>query len=1125
MTMKKISATVLSFFVFALSICLQAQSAATASVAADAEASWAERLLTGRDVLASSHSLSTKPLLVTPNLEKGKEAVYYDVDVTGCQQLWLTAGYGGDGNGGDHTCWVDPVFTREDGTTASGLGLPMLVNSVQWQRLFVNSNFRREPISIGGKIHQEGWWAHSLSYLCLKLDGQFKSFRVGVGADKAWNAGKYMHFEIHAALPPDKVAGIFAQSLAQDFPVEERWLRQDLGVQDGGHAALFASGLTAVAVADLVTAQAKRLGMPGQDYRQRLAAMPKNDKREDLAALLAFYHDVRRAATIIDDADKSFELARKSLAFVEKSRALPAEAAALAALTARAAALPERPDGSWPQLLSDLKALRRRIILSHPLLDFTDLLINKQPPTTYSHQCDQYLGRHSRSGPGLVVLRNWKSAAPEAVELLKDKLPTGSVAHPDLSYDGKKILFSYCDHSVENRTHRRYFIWEINSDGTGLRQLTGTANDAREGEGGRDTVLVEDFDPCYLPDGNIVFVSTRCQAFGRCHHRRYNPSYLLYLMNGDGGGIRLLSFGEANEWDPSVLPDGRIIFSRWDYINRHDTFYQSLWTIRPDGTNTAHYYGNYTINPCMLAEARAIPDSRQVVCTAMAHHSYTAGSIIALDPSQGEDGPKPITRLTPETRFPETEGWPEGVFCTPWPLSEDLVLAAYTPEKLAMQGKVQSAHAYGIVLIDSLGGREEIYRDPAMSSVSPMPLQPRPEPVLLSSTLPPPLDEQGQTRPGLLYIQNAALGRMDFGAPIKALRVNSIIGQPTPSVPHRGAVRQEIVKRVEGTVPVNPDGSAFFHVPSGVPIQLQALDEQGMAVMTMRSFIFTQPGETLSCIGCHEDRALTPPPRSGNAGAPKALTPSVNHDYPGGFSYLRSVQPIFDRHCISCHGLGQAQPDLRGTPVERPVPDYPGWPGTVRVATSYNELINRPGMVKIAQRNVETAVSKPRDYFAHAGKLMPFLLQGHCPALLADKDAVATLITWLDLNAQYHGDYSFARREDISADPAGEKALRDAVRERFGEAWAAQPYACLVNVANPAQSRVLMAALPAAVGGWGQVAAAAGAFTGRDDPTWLHFRDLVEQSMAPYEPPAADGTCKQSKCICGSCWVPAQQMK
>lgn len=1114
--MKTITAAVLSLCL-TLCACMQTRAATIAAAELDAAAQWAERILTGRDVLVGSSSVSTEPLLITPNLEKGKEAVYYDVEVSGCQLLWLTAGYGGDGNGGDHSCWVDPVFTRTDGTTVSGLQLPMLVNSVEWQRLFINTNFRREPIAIGGKVHQEGWWAHSLSHICLKLDGQFKSFRVGVGADKAWNAGKYMHFEIHAALPPDKIIGVFARSLAQDFPGEEHWLRQDLSVQNGGHAALFSRGLTATLLADLSTAQAKRLGVQGRDYLQRLAAMPKNDSREELAALLAFYHEVRQATTIIDDVGKSLEFVRKTLAFVEKSRALPAETAELAALTAQAAALPKRPDGSWPELLSALKALRRRIIFSHPLLDFSDLLINKQPPTGFSHQCDQYLGRHSRPGPGLVVLRNWKSASPEPIELLKDKLPVGSVAHPDLSYDAKKILFSYCDHSVTNRSHRRFFIWEINSDGTGLRQLTGGEQDLRQGEGGRNTILVEDFDPCYLPDGNIVFVSTRCQLFGRCHHRRYTPSYLLYLMHGDGSGIRPLSFGEANEWDPSVLPDGRIIFTRWDYINRHDTFYQSLWTIRPDGTNTAHYYGNYTVNPCMLAEARSIPDSRKVVCTATGHHSYTAGSIIALDPLQGEDGPKPITRLTPETRFPETEGWPEGVFCTPWPLSEDLVFAAYTPEKLAIQGKAQAANAYGIVLIDSLGGREEIYRDPEMSSVSPMPLQPRPQPVSLGSTLPPPLDEQGSQRPGLLYVQDAALGRMDFGTPIKALRVNSIIGQPTPSVPHRGAVRQEIVKRVEGTAPVNADGSAFFHVPSGVPIQLQALDEQGMAVMTMRSFIFTQPGETLSCIGCHENRTLTPPtPRSTKVGTPKALTPPANQDYSGGFSYLRSVQPIFDRYCISCHGLGKAQPDLRGTPMERPMPDYPGWPSTVRIATSYNELINRPGMIKIAQRNVETPQSKPRDYFAHAGKLMPFLLQGHCPKLLADKDAVATIITWLDLNAQYHGDYSFSRREDISADPAGEKALRAAVRQHFGDVWAELPYACLVNVANPVQSRVLMAALP---GGDAAV------FTGRDDPGWLRLRELVEQSMAPYQPPPADGSCGQRKCICGSCWVPAQQMK
>ena len=110
--------------------------------------------------------------------------------------------------------------------------------------------------------------------------------------------------------------------------------------------------------------------------------------------------------------------------------------------------------------------------------------------------------------------------------------------------------------------------------------------------GNRNTVLIEDFDPCYLPDGGIAFVSTRCQSFGRCHGGRYTPAYFLYRMDGDGKNIRPLSYGEANEWDPSVLADGRLIYTRWDYINRHDTIYQSLWTMRPDGTGTAHFYGN-----------------------------------------------------------------------------------------------------------------------------------------------------------------------------------------------------------------------------------------------------------------------------------------------------------------------------------------------------------------------------------------------------------------------------------------------------------------------------------------------------------------------------------------------------
>ncbi|MCP4379267.1 MAG: hypothetical protein GY794_24235, partial [bacterium] len=311
----------------------------------------------------------------------------------------------------------------------------------------------------------------------------------------------------------------------------------------------------------------------------------------------------------------------------------------------------------------------------HPTLDFDRLLINKRPPSNgIAHMCEQYLGRHSAAGAGLVILDSWKDDPKETV-LLEGKLPKGSVLHPDLSFDGKRVIFSFCDHtaimddkikmpihSIEIRNGyknqitgaRRFFIYEATIDGKKVRQLTGTASDSMKTAFDRATVLIEDLDPCYLPDGSFVFTSTRCQNFGRCHGGVYKPAFVLYRAEADGSDIRQISFSELNEWDPSVLPDGRIIYTRWDYINRHNTWFQSLWVTKPDGTATAHYYGNYTKNPCVTAEARSIPGSRKVVATAGAHHYISGGSIILIDPQKGQEGLEPLTRITPEVRFPET---------------------------------------------------------------------------------------------------------------------------------------------------------------------------------------------------------------------------------------------------------------------------------------------------------------------------------------------------------------------------------------------------------------------------------------------------------------------------------------
>ena len=830
----------------------------------------------------------------------------------------------------------------------------------------------------------------------------------------------------------------------------------------------------------------------------RLAKVAKTPA--ELAAVRGLYY--------LRHAEDRLDLARKTLAFVQAERSQPKLAAALDTLARRVEQFDANHPAGGMTLYTDACRLRRRIILAHPLLDFEKLLITKRPPPVYSHMCDQYLGRHSRPGPGLVVLENWKSNPTEAV-LLDGKLPVGSVLHPDLSYDGRRVVFSYCDHTPTDRKLRRFFLWEIGVDGKGLRQITGTASDPLQGWGGRHTVIIEDFDPAYLPDGGIVFISTRNQTYGRCHGGRYTPAYMLFRAEADGSDLHQISFGEANEWDPAVLGDGRIVYSRWDYINRHDTIFQSLWTTYPDGRATAHYYGNYSRAPCMIAEPRPVPGSHKVVATATAHHGYTTGSTILVDPEIGQDGLEPLTRVTGEFRFPEAPDhgrFISGAAATPWALSEDLHLVAYMTERRVGQGGVQSVNAYSIYLVDSLGGRELIYADANMSCFSPIPIVPRPAPPVLPTI---PKDQRDEPT-GVFFVRDVYESTQPIPpGSVKAIRVNAIFGQPTNSHPQRSRAANEIVKKILGTVPVEADGSVAFRAPAGKPMQLQALDANGMAILTMRSLVYLQPGERAGCVGCHE-------PRHENARLAvvreqrpiRDIRPPAGPRYPQGFSFARTVQPVLDRYCIRCHGLDPkkiaGKIDLLGTPAGG-------------FSTAYCSLTDRRDLVKIAHRNAETAYSKPGDYFARAGKLAAFLMGKHRRKSGIDADGLRRIIDWLDVNAQFYGDYSRNRDEDRRVSDKAVKALRAKVLQRFGPEWARQPLAALVNVALPAESRILKAPLATKAGGWGQVAA--GGWAEANDPDHRAMRTLVEATIVSHESRDIEGCCGRKHCRCGACWV------
>ncbi|MCC6417157.1 MAG: PD40 domain-containing protein, partial [Gemmataceae bacterium] len=291
------------------------------------------------------------------------------------------------------------------------------------------------------------------------------------------------------------------------------------------------------------------------------------------------------------------------------------------------------------QLWLQVHSLRRRIALRNPLAQTGSIVFAKQVPGSFSHQLTQYLGRFARPGGGLFVLEE-PGQSMKCRQLVADALPEGSYQHPDVSHDGKRVLFSYCQVAATARSwnahsHLHYHLYEVGADGSGLKQLT-------EGD-------FNDFSPRYLPNGQLVFISTRRGGWHRCGGRPGEgcENHTLALANADGSSPRPISFHETQEWDPSVLDDGRILYTRWDYVDRHAVFYQQLFTCRADGSATATFYGNNTFNPVGTWEARQVPGSRRVMATAGAHHAMTAGSIILVDPSRGVDGPAPLTRLTP----------------------------------------------------------------------------------------------------------------------------------------------------------------------------------------------------------------------------------------------------------------------------------------------------------------------------------------------------------------------------------------------------------------------------------------------------------------------------------------------
>jgi len=790
-----------------------------------------------------------------------------------------------------------------------------------------------------------------------------------------------------------------------------------------------------------------------QEYRDQhadlLAQMGDRSWCERVAA------QTQHPAALIaaSDRDPADVVIRRTGVLLEKIQAMPSRpalddcAAALGELRARAGTVAVSDADGRYRLFLDACRLRRRIAFANPLLDFDRVLFltKHRPWLGDHHMVDQYYGFNARPGGTLQVLTHPWSDSPEATDLMKSatvengrlrgrRLEGGAFNTLDLDYDGKTLAFAYseCGPMPESpdwttnqppkwntetglKNKRENYYWspertfnlfrgelEVSDAGevelAGLRQLA----DSHHNE----------FDPCFLPSGRIVFLSERRGGYLRCGGNRPNPTFSLHSMERDGSDIVTLSFHETQEWNPSVDNDGMIAYTRWDYVDRDNDGAHHIWLCFPDGRDPRAFHGNYPeareSRPWMELGIRAVPASHKYVAVAGPHHGYAYGSLVLIDQTVEDDGAmSQVRRLTPEAHLPESESAPglphpkgkhdpQGeVYGTPWPLSEEFHLCVFDRRQ----------QHYGIYLVDAFGNRELVWKDAEVACLDPIPLRPRARPPVIPPKTTQHLSDKSPGAPETATVAVMNVYESDFewpeGTRIAALRVVQLHEKTSWHLkdPEVGVGSESLVRGLLGEAPVEEDGSAYFEAPAGIPLYFQALDENGLAVQSMRSLTYLHPGERLTCVGCHEPkrRAMPPPPSAPMAlrRPPSKLASPFPDANPIHFSRL--IQPVLDRNCVACHVETKATgaPQLGSHPVGKLgwSEAYASLVPTLWAHSGGNGIIVKNGMR-----------SAPGQIGAAAAPLWRLLEAGHHDLALSPEDR-KRLSLWLDLNSNFHGTY------------------------------------------------------------------------------------------------------------------------
>lgn len=626
-------------------------------------------------------------------------------------------------------------------------------------------------------------------------------------------------------------------------------------------------------------------------------------------------------------------------------------------------------------------ANKRAILLANPLLNGDKILtVRYQLGNRDRRAMAPELGTQSNNWSNQESARR-KGFNADIVELsnLRDEVQIRTIYKPDntssiadlkLHWDGDRAMFT------QTMSDNRWNVFEVKLNNGDCKKLI----DNPESD-------LEFYDGTYLPDGRIIANSNIGYQGVPCVNGS-DPVGNMVLYTPQSKNLRRLTFDQDANWNPVIMNNGRVMYTRWEYTDLTHYYTRIVMNMNPDGTEQKALYGSGSMFPNSTFDVQPLPGyASAFVGIISGHHGVArSGRLILFDPAKARKGAAGMLQEIPHRNRPIVEEvkdrlvdgvWPQ--FIKPSPLNDTYFLVA---------AKLDKNDLWGIYLVDKFDNVTCLHKMEGEGYISPIAVRKTVTPPAIPDRVK--LDDKQAT----VFIQDIYEGEGLKGIPrgtVKSLRLHAYeyaYVQTQSDHNWHGIQSGWDIKRMLGTVPVEEDGSVIFKIPANTPVSIQPLDKDGVAVQWMRSWLTGQPGEIVSCVGCHEDQNQIVIPKRVIASqkAPHALTPPE-----GGtrsFTFDLEVQPILDRACIACHnGEGKAF-DLRGGKK-----DGRGY------GTSYLNLhpyVHRQG------GEGDMVVLYPYEYHPNTSELVRLLKKGHYNVQLTDAEW-RKIYNWIDYNAPDKG--------------------------------------------------------------------------------------------------------------------------